>query len=40
MKIIDRKFEWIDETVSLRTYKVKDGRGNDKNDGNIKFVAL
>ena len=26
MKIIDDKFEWIDKTVSTRTYKLKDGR--------------
>ena len=39
MKIIDDKFEWIDKTVSPRTYKVKDGRDYDKSDGVIKFVV-
>ena len=39
MKIIDDKFEWIDKTVSPRTYKVKDGRNYDKSDGVIKFVV-
>ena len=38
MKIIDDKFEWIDKTVSPRTYKVKDGKDYDKSDGIIKFV--
>ena len=38
MKIIDDKFEWIDKTVTPRTYKVKDGKDYDKSDGIIKFV--
>ena len=33
------KFEWIDKTVTPRTYKVKDGKDYDKSDGIIKFVV-
>ena len=40
MKIKDDVFEWIDKTVSPRTYKVKDVRDNDKSDWIIKFVVL
>ena len=38
MKIIDDKFEWIDKTVTPRTYKVKQGRDSDKSDGIVKFA--
>ena len=37
MKIIDDKFEWIDKTFLLRTYKVKDVRDTYKSDGMVKF---
>ena len=38
MKIIDDKFEWIDKTVSPRTYKVKDGKDYVKSDGRYYYV--
>ena len=40
MKIIDHKFEWIDEKVSLRTYKIKDVFKIEKKSyffGNLRY---